>query len=59
MTTAEKNKLILIAGYTVGRPTGALYHGFSPNAKPLGMSGSQSEVIKWCYSHLLEENKRK
>ncbi len=58
MTTDEKNKAILIAGYMVGQPTGRLYHGFSPTGKKMGISSSEAEVIKWCYRHL-KENKSK
>jgi hypothetical protein len=59
MNTKEKNEAILLAGYTIGQPTGVLYHGFTPapEVKPLGISSSQTEVIKWCYSHLKSNKK--
>ena len=61
MNTREKNEAILKAGYTIGRPTGRLYHGFSPppESKPIGISSSETEVIKWCYSHLNQKSNKK
>jgi len=46
---------LLQSGYTIGQPTGVLYHTFTPDAKPIGIHSEHDEAVEAAYKYMKGE----